>query len=440
MALARALGSVTLVVLARGLEPQEFATYLVVATAAILAIPVADGGFFALVFRQAARADYALFALSRTADRIRTPIWMLLVGVPAILAAFGVSYAALLSIALAGAIAHAQSESMLAELQAKEMYREAAAMRILAGATGAAGAAVVTAISPTAASAVLGFTVARVVPVFVYRLRFRQPEQHQRARINLSYRNALPFGATALVTVAYVRSDVLLLASFGAPAAVVGGYGATYSLLLALQLIPSAILTAAYPRISAVGSADAPSLVAATTAVTVAASAVGCAACLLFTEQALGMFGSLYAEQADTLRPLIAAAMVIALGQVLIASLQARDGERYALRVVGAAFVVNVALNVTLIPKLGVTGAIVATLAAESVVVVAAARYLQLVRRIDVRGATVVMIAAPWLALISPPAVATTAIIAAASAYYVLVRRLSARSVYDVAVERPADT
>lgn len=101
------------------------------------------------------------------------------------------------------------------------------------------------------------------------------------------------------------------------------------------------------------------------------------------------LFGSAYADGAPALQVLVLSVPIAALREMAVAALIARHRESSLLTVNSAAAVVNVGLNVALIPRFGVVGAAWATVLSEIVRLILAATAV----RVAVPGAR------PWQSL-----------------------------------------
>jgi O-antigen/teichoic acid export membrane protein len=382
--LVRALGFLNLVVLARVLSPPEFGQYVVFVAFAVVLVPFADGGFFPLVTRAAADRRWAPFTFSARADRLRLPLWGAAIAASAGAAAFG--HAGVLPMfALLGAIGQAQTDCMAGELQGLGRYTRAAVLRVCNSLVALAGVAVVAA-DPTPETAMAVFAGSRLIPVAIVRCATRLRRSAERpAQLPLSRRAAIPFALYAAITVLYVRSDVLLLGLLGVDPAQVGAYGAVYNVVIAVQLIPSALLATVYPRLVTAPADRVPQLVGMALAAGFSITTVCVALALVDPALVMQVFGRFYAETATGVAPLLGIAIPIAVSQVLTSALQARGREGSTWRLAIPALVANVGLNLILIPGFGVRGALIATSCSEALLAMWLAVYAWKVEMIDVR-------------------------------------------------------
>lgn len=388
---ARALAFIATIIVARTLPATEFAVYLVFVALAVIAITLADGGFFPLVTRLASRhADVAVFGFARLADRARAPLWGAALVLSVVIALSGMRHAALVPLLAVAAIAQAQMETLSGDLWAHNQFRAAALLRLAAGVLAVIGAGVLPLVEPTALGAMIVFAASRAIPVTALRgLYPRSPSAFRKA---VTWRRSLPFGLTTVITAAYVQSDVVLLAAFGTSAVDLGTYGLGYSVLVGLQLIPSSISATLFPRIARTNANRAGEIFQGGLLVSYVVAAGLLALVLLDLSVLFLVFGSTYAEGADQIRLLLLVLLPLAISQMGIAALQARNRPRATLFIALATMVVNLSLHVVLIGALGVRGAVLSTLAAE---LFSAAAVLTVVNRVglgDFRGAACVLV------------------------------------------------
>lgn len=352
------------VVVARLLPIDEFAAYVVGVSAAVLLVPLADAGMWPLVARLAAHrpAERAL-VLTAAADRARAVAW----SVAVMLAVAGWQLGlwpngALWLFVVLGALAEAEIDTMKGELIGRLRYALAAILVVAPAALGLLGAFALPLLGLTATSGLLVFAGSRALPALALHVRVPIRE----ATTRLSLREGLPFAATRVLTTAYVASDVLLLSLFNLSALSIAVYGVTYRIVTAVQLIPGSIAVALYPRVATeTGPGSPPESTRAAAGLSLAIA--GMVVALLFLDLPLifSVFGDGYTERAESMRPLPLVLLPIALSMVCISGLQGRGHERKVLRIVAAIAAINLAGNLTLIPVLGVQGALIATSAAE---------------------------------------------------------------------------
>lgn len=182
-------------------------------------------------------------------------------------------------------------------------------------------------------------------------------------------RDALPFALGAIAWTAYFKVDVLILERL-TTAEKLGLYTAAYRVLEALTLIPRSVVGVSFPVIAASwngktlekGILDGPCR-------GLTAAGLACAAGIwVVSEDALRLlFGPAFVDGAGVLRVLAIAMPLLFLNQFLGMALSASHRQADWVRVILAAFAVNVVANLILIPAAGIEGAAWATLLSEAV-------------------------------------------------------------------------
>jgi O-antigen/teichoic acid export membrane protein len=185
-------------------------------------------------------------------------------------------------------------------------------------------------------------------------------------------RTGIPLGIAGLLTLAYVRIDGVLVYEL-AGASQAGQYSAVYRVLDRAQLIPESMATTLLPIFAACYGHNLRRLRRLFDAAVTHLSALTLPA-LAFTVVAAGpivtaLFGPTYAPAAAALPILMGTFVLISMGLLLesmiIAIGQAGRLARYAL----AALVVNVCLNLLIVPSYGFVGAAWVTVATQLVLV-----------------------------------------------------------------------
>jgi O-antigen/teichoic acid export membrane protein len=248
--------------------------------------------------------------------------------------------------------------------------------RLVSGGTGVAvllaGFGVVTVAAVYVAAAALAFgigvwLVARRVglPRIVFP---REPRRDLR-------RKSIPFAAQEVLSSGLARIDAVLL-SLLATQAVVGLYGAAYRLLEATLFIPIALQGAFAAMFTYLDDRSDPTISAAfSRSIKLALTLLlPCAVPLAVLPGPLLtlFFGGGFEESVTAMR--ILAPVVVLLGLVLlsVSLISSRLNPRMLVTYFAITLVVNVAVNVALIPSLGQTGAAIGMLAAEIVLCVLA--------------------------------------------------------------------
>jgi len=191
-------------------------------------------------------------------------------------------------------------------------------------------------------------------------------------------RESLTLGAGSLFREAYGRLDVLLLRLLvGAEAA--GLYAPCRAAVNLALVLPSYLLTVALPSLAALARRAPAAFLRRCRRLALGLAAVafpGAAATLPLVPWLLvALFGDAWLPAAPALRILAGAAALAWPGSVLLTGLVARGGAGDALRASALALAGNLLLNLALIPLLGLSGAALARLAAEFLMV-ASARHL----------------------------------------------------------------
>lgn len=250
--------------------------------------------------------------------------------------------------------------------------------RLLAAGLGIAALALGYGVVAVAATYALSAAAALAVAVALLARRIRWPALLLPAAERRELRRqSLPFATQDLFSIGIARIDTIVLSAF-ATKAVIGLYGAAYRLLEATLFISSA-LTGAFSAMFTYLSADSDPPIRAVFERALKATLaplVPCAVVLaVLAEPVLRLlFGSGFEQAAGPLRVL--AAVVVLLGVVRIASalVVSRRDPRVLLRLFGIAMVLNLALNLLLIGPLEATGAALAMLGTELLLLVGAMR------------------------------------------------------------------
>lgn len=197
-----------------------------------------------------------------------------------------------------------------------------------------------------------------------------------------SVRIMVPFGLAGLFTVIYYRIDMVMIQSFLGDAPT-GQYGAAFRILEGLNVLPAIVaLAAVYPRLaklhhgtdyeqfgvvfrsSMLGTVGVGSVIAL-----VLFAAAGPVIHLLDPDPA-------YRPAAGALRILVWSFPFLCANMLLYAALMSMEAQRYVSLALASAVVLNIGLNLYLIPAFGINGAAVATVIPEVVLIIAyGARY-----------------------------------------------------------------
>jgi O-antigen/teichoic acid export membrane protein len=214
------------------------------------------------------------------------------------------------------------------------------------------------------------------VALFVFSLRVvarQAPPVRLRARAaRVFLAHSLPFAAGGLLVYVFFRIDTLLLRFFGIAESAIGNYAAAYR-VMEVTRVPSAVIAQGYgPAASRFRTkADAAGLVALASrawSLTLAIALPSVLAFVLAPGFITGLvFGGGYHDAIALLLVMAAMPAFMAFNGVAIQTVNSQGEQRWSTAIFGLCAVVNVALNVALIPRIGATGAAVATIATEVV-------------------------------------------------------------------------
>jgi O-antigen/teichoic acid export membrane protein len=271
------------------------------------------------------------------------------------------SQLAVTAVATAAAVLTAASPTFL--LQGQERIATTAHIRIVTQAVSASlavGLAVVTGqILPVAVAYAVGALVGTS-----WTLRLARRGRAMRHRIDWIapsslLRSGLPFLGTALAIQVLTNGDSFLLGIMKGPEAL-GLYAAPYAVASYMMLVGGAIMTATFPRIARLAgsaSSDLPVLLGDLASVN---GSIGIPAALagIMLSSALmpALFGEAFAAEGPVFALLMAFPLFgyfnLTVGQFLAAA----DRERPAFRVAAVSAILNIGLNLVLIPPLGGLG------------------------------------------------------------------------------------
>jgi O-antigen/teichoic acid export membrane protein len=237
-------------------------------------------------------------------------------------------------------------------------------------------------------------------------------------------RQSVPFAAQELLSIGVSRIDVLLLSAL-ATQTVVGYYGLAYRLLEATLFIPTALQGAFAAMYTYLHEHTEPTIRAVfqRSVKLLLVLLVPCAVPLAVLPGELIelLFGDGFGDATEALRLLAPTVVLVGLVMLTGSLISSRLNPRILVVYFGVALVVNVAMNVLLIPSLGATGAALAMLTTELCFVVLTLRIaVRSVGGIDVvptLGGPLVAGAAMALMLAALHAVLPVALAAGALAY-----------------------
>jgi O-antigen/teichoic acid export membrane protein len=200
-------------------------------------------------------------------------------------------------------------------------------------------------------------------------------------------RVGIPVGIAGTLTFAYGRVDQLLVYELAPSSADVGVYAAMYKILDNAGFVPIAVMTTFFPIMAGLYPAQPERLRRIMQAAIDYLTMIALGAVAL-TIVAAGpivdlLFGAAYASGATILPILMGAFVPICIGSVAGNMVTATDLQRRYVWYAGLGLIVNVVLNLALIPKYGIAAAAWVTLATELVVV--SFSLLAVLQRIEMR-------------------------------------------------------
>lgn len=389
---------VLLVTAARVLTLADFGFFTFIIALAHLLFHLMDGGAMTAVWREAATAPDGGRRAYLSALRLRVltlavgfvpllPVllWFDLTGearVFLILAVLGMGVSSL--VGLRQAVLRARErlrEEALVQLTERFMYAAAGIVLLVAGA-GLAGLGAALLFGHIAAFWLSG------------RFRLFPPDGEAAAAPdarNLA-RLAWPLGLASLFTVVYFRIDMVMLEKMRG-AEETGLYGAAYRLIEAAMIAPAALLAAYFPRLARAAEGEGAGAAAvAPLAFLLHLATAGVCFGLAFAPEIMALFfGASFGPAGNTLRILLAALWAIFPNYLLTQMLIAGRRHRVFAGIVGCCAILNVLGNLALIPRWGGNGAAWTTVATESLLLVAAGRFL----RGELRGVALQKILVP---------------------------------------------
>jgi O-antigen/teichoic acid export membrane protein len=261
----------------------------------------------------------------------------------------------------------------------------------LAGADLVGRAAAVAAVAVTAAldlgfyavvaSAGVGAAVTLALTSGLARPLLPGPPVRDRAQSRRLLRAALPLGAVLAVNEAYFRADSLII-SLARPFEELGQYALAWRMSELAGTVPAVLLAATFPVIARYAAQDDPRLrgllQAGTDVLLLAGAALAVGGALVAPQLARALGGDEFAGAAAPLRVLLFAAAVGFLSGLFGHALIARELQSRLLWLSLTALVLNVGLNVALVPDLGIRAAAWVALGCEALLLTGSA---MLVRR-----------------------------------------------------------
>jgi O-antigen/teichoic acid export membrane protein len=381
--LGRALLLAVFLVAARVLDGAQFGTYAYALAVGAGLAAIADGGLQLTLLRDlASRIDGVGGSESLTTAVVARTI----ISLPA--AAIGVALAVSLPGAApdragAAVIVVAQIATAYADLFAQvlrsagRLQVEAAVMVTARAALAIAGLAVLVAGGGLLGLGVVYAVVGVAAPLamgLAARTIVRAGRSVSLDRVRRAFRAALPIGLSMAASLLMFRIDVPILEWFTGPVTV-GIYSAGYRVFEASLIVPAAVMAGAFPELARLASTDAfaRSLRRWGTVLTALGLAAAVIAWSLGPTVIDVAFGSNYAAAGPLLQVLALAIPAMFLNSLLSQALVALHRSWRSTVAFTIALIVNVAVNVVLIPAIGAAGAAWATVAAETSLLLALA-------------------------------------------------------------------
>jgi len=222
---------------------------------------------------------------------------------------------------------------------------------------------------------VLAGVISLIFALGIFRWKFSSSPSWSRQKIEmdwsfwkLSIKEALPFGLSAIfVTIFYWISSLMLSLMKGDVE--VGLYNAAFRMVLVLLFIPTALNAAIYPLMSRFHLTSQDALKLAYEKyfkyMLILAVPIGVGTTLLANRIVVLVFGSQFGPSAAALKILVWAAASIFVVGAFYRLLESTNNQRKGTIAAGMCMILNVILNLLLIPRYSYTGASIATVATE---------------------------------------------------------------------------
>lgn len=383
---ARAIGFIATAYLARTLGAGSYGSYAFVFSLFTYLLLITNAGFDTIGAREVARNVFPPSAIVSALMLLRVCIACFVIAVLFIACSYAVHDTVLRTLLFRQSLALLPTALLLAfYLQGRERMAALGWSRVLQSAV--FFALVVFAVrSPQDLFRVpyffvIGSAAATIFTLLLYASRERPVLVNFNAGIaGELIRSAAPAGLSALLVQVYYNLDTVILGFLATPEQV-GLYAAAYKIVLLLAAAPGLLFTVFLPSLARQGAPVITKRYITFTCVLILAG-LPVAACGYFWAGGVMtlMFGAAYAGGTQALQILCSASAFIFINVALANPLLAWKQEKRYLRVVAAGAVINVALNIALIPRFGIAGAAVATLCAEVAVFAASLRSFAILR------------------------------------------------------------
>ena len=362
-------------VLGRVLGPDKFGSYSYILTIATLFFILQDGGFRTLLFREKTLPSKGLKGYG---DRLFS--WAL--GHAVVITAAGAFFVLVLPTGYRTAILaailcfgfQAVVNFISSELRAKGRFPRDALWQATVRTFGAAGILVALFfVRPVPWAIFACWSFGLLLCLFFSPIRIKRPSFGS-FRIRDIRKACFGFMAIEAATTIYYRCDIILLERLGGDPALVGYYAAAYRFLDGITLLAAPLGIIWFRKLRLLSDETAlfgRQIGWMSIAMLLAAVLIIVAVVPFSREIVVFTFGPEYADSADLLPWLLGALIFILPNGVLTQAAIARNRESVYAVAAGGAAVVNIGLNLVLIPKFGGLGAAWATIVTEMFLTVA---------------------------------------------------------------------
>lgn len=186
-------------------------------------------------------------------------------------------------------------------------------------------------------------------------------------------RGSVPFMFYSLFFLIYFKIDFIMLAAMKGEEAV-GTYAAAYRLMESLMFVPAAFTGAVFPTLSRLSAGGSASVLAASRKtlryMAMLGLPIGFGTTVLAPRIVPFLFGDAYLGSVLPLQIIIWSIVLVFLNSICPAGLNSSDRQLANVLVTGTGILVNVAVNLVLIPSLGAVGTSIATVITELVTTV----------------------------------------------------------------------
>jgi len=355
--------------------------YLALSITAIMSILV-EFGLNSLVAREVARQREHATRYLFNAAILKAGLWVIafvVVGAFARVVDYPLETQVAIAILAIGVLFAAESSLVVAILQAHERMRWIALSTVVAKfvyvGLGVSALLMGYGVVALATVTTLGALAGLLLDLWWFRRVAREGDVHAGWRgfeLPTLFVRALPFFSVAFFGAVYFRVDVVILSLLASDAAV-GYYGAAYRLFQATYILPNAFLFALFPMFCRLSEQAGDALAAAAQKsldlllLVGLPIAIGIAA---LSDEIVGvLYGAGFSASIPMLRVLSLGVALMYANGVFVQLLIATERQRRLALTAGIASVLNVGINVALIPVLGGLGAAIATVATEAAVI-----------------------------------------------------------------------